>query len=462
MKNTILVPVAALFAGAIGGYISGKNSGSSPEDSAATAAQSRETRSSTRPSSASADASRRGTRSSTSVEEIYRTPGSNNRIQALMAFYSGLTPEQLEAEAAKLDDLPMGERMMASLLLFNRWAEVDPTAAMAYSNTMGFAGGFVRPAILQSWASVDPANAAKYFSENPTQFAMMNRGPMGGDSGASIIATEWARQDPQAALAWASSLNGRDKSQAISSALGEIAKTDPKKATDLLATLPAEDRAGAYGTIASRYGAQDFQAAKAWIASLPQDQQDAALAAAISGLSSKDPALAAREIAAMPAGEAKDRAVPDLIREIARNDPRAASQLIAAQDSERAKRDSMRELMPAWTAQDPAAALAFAQSQTEPEVRDSAVASYIWSNQTANPSELMNLANTIEDDGSRMRAMGATAMRWLQSDPSAARQYIESSDILPAEMRDRILDGGGMWGGGPGGNRGQGRGRGGR
>ena len=126
-------------------------------------------------------------------------PGNSNRTQALLDFYAGLTPEQLAEEAGKLESLPMNERMLASFLLFGRWAEVDPTAAMAFSSTMGMAGGFVRPTILQSWASVDPVNAAKYFAANPREFAMMDM--MGGQGASSIIASEWARQDPAAALA---------------------------------------------------------------------------------------------------------------------------------------------------------------------------------------------------------------------------------------------------------------------
>jgi hypothetical protein len=42
---------------------------------------------------------------------------------------------------AKLENLPINERIMASILLFGRWAETDPLAAMAYSDKMGMAAG---------------------------------------------------------------------------------------------------------------------------------------------------------------------------------------------------------------------------------------------------------------------------------------------------------------------------------
>ena len=161
----------------------------------------RKTRSSSRSESPVGQQSGKRANRPGGTDAISRLPGSSNRIQALMEFYASLTPGQLEEEARKLENLPMNERIMASFLLFGRWAETDPTAAMAFSNTMGFTGMFVRPTILQSWASVDPANAAKYYAENPREFAMMGmmgggRGPMGGQGPASIIASEWARQDP--------------------------------------------------------------------------------------------------------------------------------------------------------------------------------------------------------------------------------------------------------------------------
>ena len=198
MKNTATIGIAALLAGAAGGYLAGK-SGAAPDKDTAKVESMADTKSQRRGGSAASADSGKGREKK--VDDILREPGQMARMQSLLDLYAGMDAAQLEAEAAKLDSLPMAERIMASFLLFGRWAEVDPTAAMSFSSTMGFSGMFVRPTILQSWASVDPANAAKYYADNPREFAMMGmmgggRGPMGGQGGASIIAGEWARQDP--------------------------------------------------------------------------------------------------------------------------------------------------------------------------------------------------------------------------------------------------------------------------
>jgi hypothetical protein len=459
MKNTWILPTAALAVGAVGGFISGKNT-AGDGDGARNGDQQAEvrTRASARPSAGTAENTRRGSRAA-SVEEIYRTPGNSSRVQALMAYYSGLSADQLQEEADKLDSLPMAERVMASFLLFSRWAEVDPMAAMTHSNSMGFAGAFVRPTILQSWASVDPANAAKYFTDNPGQFAMMGamgggRGGMGGQGAASIIASEWARQDPEGAMAWANSLK-QGKGDAISSVLAEVAKTNARKATEMFAGMDAADREGAYRAIASQYGAQNFDEAQSWIRTLPADQQDAAYAEALRGLAGSNLSRAISEAAAMKPGSDKDRLVPDLVGILAKSDPAAAAKLAASQESERAQRDSMRALIPAWTAQSPAAALEHIKSQPAGPVYDAAMTQYVMSNSKGNPAELIAQAQTITDDGDRNRALGVTALRWMQTDSEAAKSAIQVMDI-PENMKERLLDGRPFWGGG-GGGRGRGR-----
>lgn len=453
MKNSWVVPVVALGVGAAGGYLTGK----SPDLAGASSAvenSAQRTHGSTRSgASPTAETAKKG-HSGSSVGQIARMPGSSNRTQALLDFYAGLTPEQLAEEATKLENLPLNERMMASFLLFGRWAEVDPTAAMAFSSTMGMAGGFVRPTILQSWASVDPVNAAKYFAANPREFAMMDmmgggRGPMGGQGPASIIASEWARQDPAAALAWANSLT-TGKAAAMSAVVGEVAKSDPRKAAEMLGKMDPAERADAYRAVALQYGALDFGEAQTWIRSLPADEQAAALASAIGGLSNTDPAAAAKQVASMEAGDAKDRLISDVVEDLARKDPQAAADFLKEQDSEVAQRDAMRQLMPAMIGKNPIAALAFVNSYQPGPVRDSAVQAYVWSNNTGAPADLMIIAESITDEGDRNRSVGVAAMRWMREDPVAAKAYVEASTTLSDETKKNIVEGRGIWGGGRG------------
>ncbi|MCX6876842.1 MAG: hypothetical protein NTW21_23970 [Verrucomicrobia bacterium] len=453
MKNPWIFPAAALVLGAFGGFIAGNQTSSTgtPTNDGTSAPR---TRSQTRAdASTSTDAKRSGSRAR-STSEIFRSPGQSDRIQALMNYYAGLTPAQLEAEAAKLEDLPMAERIMASFLLFGKWAETDPTAAMAYTEKMGFTGNFIRPTVLQSWASADPAGAAKYYSENARQFTMMGmmgggRGPMGG-GGASVIASEWARQDPTAAFKWASSLSGNEKGSAMSSVIGEIASSDPKKAAGMVASMDAASQGRAYEDIARKWGAKDFTEAETWARTLPADQQEAAMASAIAGLSKDNPKLASEKIAALPEGDALNEATKTLAQNWSRENPKEAAAWVMKQGDDSAKSDAMGEVMPNWVSQDPKSALAFVNSQPAGPVRDSAASSYIMSDHKSAPAELVKVAETITDENSRNRSLGMTTMRWMQEDPDAAKGYVQSSDAFSADQKERVAAGKSLWGGGGG------------
>ncbi len=451
MNQSFVLLGAALTIGAAFGFVVGKQSGpAKAELESDVPVLVRSTPAGERPTGLASS----GARSRPAVSDyadIQKLPGSSNRMQAMIEYYAGLSIEQLEEEARKLEDLPMNERMMASLLLFGRWGEVDAHSAMEHANGMGFAAMFVRPTILQSWASVDPVNAAAYYDKNPREFAMMGgfgggRGGRGnfmmGQGGAGIIAGEWAKQDPQAAMAWANGLGG-EKSRALSGVLGEVAKSDPAKAAQMLAGVNAADAGSAYQTVAEAYGAKNFSEAQSWIQSLPADQQDAAMASAVSGLAKSDPQAAAAQVAMMAAGDSKDRAVTNVVGSMARDNPQAAADFVMQNGTAAAQEQSMRSLVPAWVAKDPAAALGFVSSMPAGAARDRGLRSYVWSNNSAPPGELVRAAEMIGDERERSQTVGMMVGRWMGEDEAAARAYVQQSSTLSEGMKERLLGAGG-------------------
>jgi hypothetical protein len=452
-KNPWIIPAATLVVGAVGGFISGRNNTS--DASQTTAAETvRNSRTAGRAAVGDEEAKKSGPRAK-SMEDALGTPGHSARIKSLIDYYSSLAPDQLAEEAKRLENLPMGERIMASLLLFGRWAEVDPNGAMSHANTMGFAAAFVRPTILQSWASVDPENAAKYYSENPREFAMMGGGP-GGQNGAASIAAEWAKQDPEAALAWAGSLSGGDKNRAMTSVIREVAMTDPKKAAELAQAMDPSERGGAYESIARSYGAKNFEEAEIWVKSLPFDQQGDALSSAIAGLSQSNPELALTKAKAMADGDDKNRAIRTSLENLSKTNPTQALSEVAKLDAE-IQRRTIEPVISNYVNSDPVAAESYVKNLETGPVRDNAVSALVRGS-TGDPATLMPLAASIEDEGDRNRTMGVAYMKWAREDESAAKSYVESS-TLPDNVKERLLNnqgGFGRFGGGPPGRRGRG------
>jgi len=451
MKNNALVAIACLLAGGAFGFLLGSGN-SSPE--AVTDTRAVEVRLGERGVSPATGSSR--TEKPTSYREIAARPGQMNRIQAMLDLYSNLSPGGYAAEAENLKSLPFSERILAAYLLFTAWAEVSPVAAMTHANSkMGFAGNFMKPTLLQSWAASDPRAAANYLESNKGELAMMGtmgwgRRGRGSDTGSSVIASEWAKQDPEGALTWAKSLSGKDGKSALTGVITELAKTDPAKASGLVGELDEGDRARAYASIAAEMGKNDWASTESWIGTLPADQRDGAMASAIRSLASSDSTLAAQRALTLPEGEARTEAMEVVVGELAKEDPAEAVSWVMTNGSEEAQRESIGEAMPAWVASDAQSARAWIDSQASGGVRDAAVRSFVSSNQKAAPLENIELAKTITNDRARDRVIGMTGYRWMSEEPEQAREFFEATDAVSDRVKERILNGGGRRRGRPG------------
>ncbi|MEM9080060.1 MAG: hypothetical protein AAGC74_05145 [Verrucomicrobiota bacterium] len=376
-------------------------------------------------------------------EEIFLDRSRTERVRKMLDYYGNLGPGEFEAEAEKIQDLPFSERLLANFLLFSQWAEIDPLNALAYSDTMGRGGMFVKPTILQSWAAADPLAASAYFEENPREFGMMammgGRG-RGGASGAATIAGEWARQDPQAALKWAQSLDGRDGSGAVASVIRQMAVTDPAAAVDMARGLEGDDLASAQRAIARQWASEDWGAMESWLNTLPADEREAAMGEAVRGLAQDDPEGAAEKALMMAEGDARNEGLETAVERWSQENPQQAMDFLLANANEDVQADAMRETMGNLTRTDAEAGLAVINSMTAGEVRDRAVGSFVFANDEGSPEENVSLAATIEDDGSRARAIGVSTIRWMQEDEGAATEFLNTTDLIDDSARERILN----------------------
>lgn len=379
-----------------------------------------------------------------SYAEVTAEPGQTARLQALLELYSGLNNEEFVNEAKKLDNLPFNERILASYFLFAAWAEVSPYDALEHAGSqMGPAGMFVRPTILQSWAATDPQGAATYYESNKSEFAMMRmmgRGQGGMSSGPATIAGEWAKQDPEGALAWAKTLDGRDGEEAMSKALSQIATTDPLKASQLTSGLEGSALAEANTSIAREWALKDWSATESWVKSLPAAQQDDALSSAVSSLADDDPKLAGTKALQIPEGSARDKAIENVTRSMARENPAQAVDWVMKNGSEKAQSDAMGDSMGSWVATDSKAAQAFVTAQPEGPVRDAAASSYVINDHAGQGADQVVLAESITDDRSRQWSVGVATLRWMQQDKVAASTYLESTEAISEDAKSRILD----------------------
>lgn len=139
---------------------------------------------------------------------------------------------------------------------------------------------------------------------------------------------DWARKDPEAALAWAQLQPGTDpiREEALTDACFQIAQSDPKRAVGLAGQFKL-NRDSVLQPLAQQWAAQDLPTACAWVAEQPDDDQRNALATGVTFIwSQTEPASAAQYVLnQMTPGSSQDAAVLMVLHQWATRDPAAAA-----------------------------------------------------------------------------------------------------------------------------------------
>lgn len=444
MKTSVLVTVGALLVGGAGGYLVGAGGKKDPKSADEMNRSGISNRAPGRPSSGGgggSQASHRQGKSAGSLREILSEPGQTNRMMALLQYYNDLDPSQFEGEMQKLQNLPMSQRMLAMNLLFSRWAETDPHAALEQSKTMGFPEMFMaRAGVVSGWAASNPEGLAKQYTENPGDFRMGGLGGRGGGDTVAMIAGEWAKQNPEAALKWARTLEEREAGDAIAGVFNELAQQDPKAAVAMAAGLSAEERMDAYRSIAESWAISDYSAADNWINSLSGDEKVEARMEAVESLANINPARAAGEALKVPEGEERDELIADVSREWAREDAGAALDWLTTKGGESAIEEGIGRVVGTLSREDSARALEYIDAQPAGAIRDNAVQGYIYGNREAAPADTIQLAESISGEESRQRAVTRIAYQWAREEPAAALEYVNSSTVIGEESKERIAE----------------------
>lgn len=389
------------------------------------------------------------------------------RISGLLDYYNALTPEQMKDEAKQLSLLSWEDRMLASKMLFTKWAELAPKQAMEYANGRGNRGGFDRMMIMDAWSSKNPEMAAAYYMENKEELD-------GGRSRtAGSIAKGWARLNPEAALGWAQGLEGRGRGEAISSVFDALLEKDPALAVQKMGTLSAEDlkESRVVTNLADKWAKKDWAATEAWMNTLPVDQQDVARGQALRSLAEVDVAAAAQKVAQLPAGELKDGVVSSVARAMAVENPSGAADWVLKNASESSLADSVNGIMSNWVRRDTEGAKGWVNALPDGKAKINAIMDYARMTPSKDYGETLSMvsgakvdAESRDDRRQQYMAMSDTYRKWSNEDANAAKNWADNSGLSDRQKRFLTYSsqgghsGGGAFGGGGRGARGGGRG----
>ena len=330
------------------------------------------------------------------MEGIVRGENALSRSRAMLAWIDSLAPDEFEAAVAHFRSLGITDaRMGEYAMLLTAWAEIDPTAALAYT-TKNTRGGMATGTVLAAWAG----------------------------------------RDPEAAIAWAEANHeGEDANPYMVGIIRALAETNPTRATDLLQGLPfGSERGEALTAMIPHLLKMGPDSAKSWIANLTDERlRDGATARFAEEMAKTDPAGTASWLLSN-LGEASTRSVDEVYEQWAKADKSAAMASFNQLPAGDARSRALRGLVTIEARENPQAAARLMDANPT-DVDDRMVYHFMWNAFDQAPAVALSQANKISDESRRNRMYEHSLDSWLKSDPAAAQSWINSANLPESVLK---------------------------
>ena len=376
------------------------------------------------------------------LQKILNAPGQMGRMEALLGFVKTLDADGVETAMPFVRGMGRGgDQFMSMGLLMGRYAEIDPERALTYVGKQGgMERGFGTSSILRTWAASDPRAAADYLTNNVLG--------SGGDDWmlrrtAGSLASEWAKQDSDAALAWANNLPDEVKGDAMNNIVEQLTSQDPLEAAKVAMGFEGEQRERSLRTIADQWSRNSPEDAVKWAESLTVEGKTQALEEAVESWVGKDTDAAVAYMAKMDQGE-RDTIMKEVVEQWGRKGAEAqpeAAEWVASQPEGKGKVDATGEIVGQWMRSDSEAASTWLGGQPEGDAKDRGISALLRDRSVReDPEVAVAWADEISNQEMRSEQVERSARSWLANDRAAALEYLEQSNSLSAEQKTELIN----------------------
>jgi|GEM_PF-1718694 len=262
-----------------------------------------------------------------------------------------------------------GNRINSVTQISQNWAELDPQADLNWLRFLDDASGNGTVSAVKSglevnaitaWARNDPDAAMAYVSDLGTGYSQYSKL-------LAAIGSARAALDPAAATAWLQTLpDDATRAVALDSVATQLIKTDPEQAFALAQTMePGPTQTTIFGKVIGTWSASDPVAAAASLGNLPPGP---ALVSATQSVAANwiqaDPAAAGQWINTLPTGEARDGAAKEVVKALTSTDVSSAFTWAMSISDVTVRTQQARGVVQVWGRANPTAAAAAVQAAT--------------------------------------------------------------------------------------------------
>lgn len=397
---------------------------------------------------------------SLSLAELWRGGSEFERTAALYGALLDADSGDVERLLQEADGLRLQrQRRAAKSIIYSRYAELDPLAAVAHVESRGADARFLGT-VFAAWAKIDidaaieRADALEYPARRHAGIAILSVSEDLGASRRHEIAHRFsadhvltqARQASQAEFdpegAWLDAVAmtpGEARTQAAWRALQSWIGVDPATALQAVVNFPEPRVRDQWRKdLVRRWAKADVQAALDWALALPASgQRSGLIAQAAKELAQVSP-LEALEIAADLEPHMRRQINTAAFQAWGRDDPSGALAALEVHGDEQSINSMRRGLVAAWAGVDPQAAFDWVVSN--PRSPD-----YSWLVETplqilaqASPQRAMALADELDDD-TRRNIMGGLLRVWSEDDPQAAAAWIDGASLYERDAVTAVV-----------------------
>jgi len=407
-------------------------------------------------------------RTLTDVREEERLDAKISPRAAESAAIDRMSLEQIQAKLQQLNNAapgPKTDRLEQELV--ERWSALDPRGAADYA-AQAYAQGANETVLrkaAEALASVDPAAASAW--------AAALESPLVRDTALRHIYRKWSERNSAAAAASLTSLPIGSAQLVAASASGKhFADANLSGALQWVNSLDGAVQTAAMRSVLSRWAITDPAAAGAW--AMQQNSpglRSEAMKLLASDWAQRDPAAALAYANAIESPAARVEYVQAALQRYALSDPQSAAAWLAGAEASPYVKAAIGGITSQWAAFDPGAASGWAESIPDPALRDRAVAavSRSWGNTDpaqaaqwisgladskardaataafssvlakSDPATAAQWAAGITDAAARNQSLTQVVRDWKRADLPAATAFLQSSSLLPAALREKLL-----------------------
>jgi len=357
------------------------------------------------------------------------------------ALANALPPKYFARAIIALADNRSEGRRRFSEILFQRWAQISPTGALAfirsfYEGSFPFYNDSAVTEILKVWGDADPKAAMEWVIQNMPDGEIREINVIKLDKLAPAEALGLVAQF-KSLKAQANTMNDLFDHWADSDPLGALAQAQGVK--DPLLQLYA------YEGAVNGWGAKDPAGALAWALQQPEGLFKAqTISGLVSNWAGNNGSAAMSWAQQVPDEATRQEAVQDVLSEWTENSPQMAADYLMGQPASDAGAAAIRNAFHRWATEDAAQAEQYLAQLPEADgsAREAAMVGYADGLAKEQPEKAVTWAQSLPEGELQETVDAAIAKMWLSQDKPAAEAWLAQSNFS-AERKQELLNAGG-------------------